>query len=355
VLFLLSLTAKQVSVVLPVVLLVIDWFPAGRLRRGNLLRVAMEKLPYLALSLAVSFITIAWASKSSMMISAEDFPLYARFLVSGNNVFEYCRYLLVPVGIVPFFPIGDSIEYPFVVKTVVVLLFTLFCLATVGKRPAFGAVWFTFLLPLLPVLAFTQSADDTGIAPRYTYLPSVGPSIAAAMLLPIGWQYAGRMGRLLRRGVPVLAVTLLAGYGVLTARLIAVWDNTGTLWTRQIEIRPLGRAYISRGRYYYSIGNHRGALDDFSAAMDIARMEGREEIFNIYAYRGETLRAMGFLDEAIADLTAAINLSPYPQYYYLRGLALKAAGRLTEAEEDFRRAGNQTGPVGWHNKKFGQD
>jgi tetratricopeptide (TPR) repeat protein len=89
--------------------------------------------------------------------------------------------------------------------------------------------------------------------------------------------------------------------------------------------------------------------------MDIARMEGREEIFNIYAYRGETLRAMGFLDEAIADLTAAINLSPYPQYYYLRGLALKAAGRLTEAEEDFRRAGNQTGPVGWHNKKFGQD
>jgi tetratricopeptide (TPR) repeat protein len=154
--------------------------------------------------------------------------------------------------------------------------------------------------------------------------------------------------------ISLLLAALLVSYAAVTLRLIATWKDTGTLWTRQIEILPLGRAYNYRGIYYSSIGNNGAATKDFSTAIEIARQAGRDDIFNLYAYRGETLRALGQHEAAIADLTTAINLSPYPLYYYLRGSSFKALGRLAEAEEDFRLAGNQRGPLPWYREKFEQ-
>ncbi len=354
-LYSLSLMSKQVSVVLPVMLLVIDWFPLERLGKVKLVPLLIEKVPYLVLSLALSFITISWASKGNMMIAADDFPFYARCLVSGNDVFEYCRYLLYPVGIVPYFVIGDSIQVSFIVKTAVVVAFTCFCAGSARRWPSFGAVWACFLLPLLPVMAFTQSADDTAIASRYTYLPSVAPSIAAGILLVVGYlSVAKNTPRLARILIPSLIAVLLLCYGALTFRLIAAWQDTGTLWTRQIEVQPLGRAYIYRGIFSSSTGDNHAAINDFSIAIKIAQQAGRDDVFNLYAYRGEALRALGMHEAAIDDFTVAINMSQQPLYYYFRGSSLKALGRFTEAEEDFSRAGNHSGPLPWFPTKYNQ-
>jgi hypothetical protein len=305
-------------------------------------------VPYLVLSLVVSFITLFWASKGNMMIAAIDFPFYARCLVSGNDLFEYCRYLLFPVGIVPFFVIGDTLQFSFIVKSAVVVAFTCYCLGSARKWPFFGAVWATFLLPLLPVLAFTQSADDTAIASRYTYLPSVAPSIAAAILFAVGYMSLQRKGQWLTRSlIPAFILVLVSCYAMLTFRLIAVWNNTGTLWTRQIEVQPLGRAYIYRGIYSSSIGDNNSALNDFTMAINIAQQTGRDDIFNLYAYRGEALKALGMHEAAIDAFTVAINMSQQPLYYYYRGSSYKALGRSAEAEADFRRAGNQRGSLPW--------
>ena len=354
--FLLSLLAKQVSVVLPMMLLVADWYPLGRMRRGNRGRVLIEKLPYLFLALTVSFLTVFLAAKGNVMVPAEDFPFYARCLVSGNAIFEYCRYLLYPVGIVPCFVIGDTIQYSFIIKTAVVVAFTCFCVGTARKWSFLTAVWFLFLLPLLPVLAFTQAADDIAFAARYSYLPSVAPNIAAGILLPVVYLAAARVRPALARIViPALVVALLIGYGAKTLLLISTWKNPGTLWTRQIKVQPLGRAYSYRGKYRYSIGRYNAALRDFDRAIAIARKAGRDDIFNLIAYRGETLRALGLYEEAIENFTAAISMSPYPQYYYLRGCSLKALGRTEDAEKDFLRAGNNTGPIDWFPAKYEGD
>ncbi len=351
--FSLSLLSKQVSVVLPLMLLIIDWFPLVRIVKGRVVAILIEKLPYFVLSLMVTYITISLASNGNVMVAADTFPLYARFFVSGNAVFEYCRYLLYPVGIVPFFPIGDTISYSFMVKTAIVAAFTVYCVYVSRKLPFIGAIWLSFVLMLLPVLAFTQSAEDTLFASRYTYLASISPSIAAGTLLPIAYLTAEKMKqRAARILLPIVIVALIFGYAVLTLRLIKSWENSGTLWTRQIKILPLGRAYIYRGRYLYSIGDYRSALDDFTSAIISAQQFGRDDIFNIYVYHGETLQALGLHEEAVTDFTTAIKLSPYPEYYYLRGCALKSLGRIADAEDDFRRAGTHTGPIPWFPVKY---
>lgn len=352
-LFLLSLMAKQVSVVVPVMLLVADWYPLDRLRKENFFRVLAEKLPFFALSVAVSLLTLFIASSNSVMITAEDFPFYARCLVSGNAIFEYCRYLLFPVDIQPFFIIGDSLKQSFLVKTAIVVAFTAICIGTARKKPAPCAIWLCFLLPLLPVLAFTQTADDTSFASRYTYLASVTPSIAAGILLAFGYQSAVVVrARWMCVVILALGAALVSGYGAITLRLISAWQNPGTLWTRQIEIEPLGRAYTFRGIYYFSQGKYVAALGDFDNAFRVAQEADREDVFNLIAYHGETLRAMGRHEEAIEDFSAAIKLSPHPLYYYFRGLSLQALARIAEAEEDFSRAGNNTGSIRWFPSKY---
>lgn len=347
-LFALSLLAKQVSVVLPLLLLVIDWYPLGRICRASLVAVVVEKLPYLILSLSVSFLTIYFASQSNVMISAADFPYYARALVSGTAIFEYCRFFIYPVGIQPYFVIGEELQTAFFIKSVAVVVFTAVCLGLVRKKPFLAATWLCFLLPLLPVLAFTQTADDTAFASRYTYLPSVAPSVAAGILLSKGYDtFAAVRRRFMGFLMLPLVTALIIGYGAVTLHLLAAWKSPGTLWTRQIEIQPLGRAYTFRGNYYFSEKNYPAALEDFARAISIAEQAGRADIFNLIAHHGETLRALGRHEEALEDFTAAIELSGHRQYYYFRGSSLQALGRFAEAARDFSQARGESGPIKW--------
>jgi predicted negative regulator of RcsB-dependent stress response len=50
----------------------------------------------------------------------------------------------------------------------------------------------------------------------------------------------------------------------------------------------------------------------------------------------------------VEDLTTAINKFPHPLYFRLRGEALLNLGRTAEARQDFGRAGNESGSLGWY-------
>jgi protein O-mannosyl-transferase len=345
--FALSLLAKPVSVVIPVMFMVLDWYPLQRLQKGRITRVALEKIPFLFLSVALSTFTIYLAHKRNMLVSIEALSIFDRFALAGNALFEYGRWLFYPAGIAPLHLIPDPIPLIFGMKALLTLLIIV-CLVIYSsiKKPWILATLLCFVLPLLPVLGLFQNGVQAH-ASRYTYLPAFAPSIAAAMLLAHGIQSLPGKRKYIRFFGLSLLVLLLTGYTVMTVRLIAVWKDTGTLWTRQIEIQPLGRAYKDRGIYYYSIGRYDEALEDFSTAFRIAKELEWPDYFNLYAYHGETQRAAGRYNEAVKDFTDAIAMYPHPVYYYFRGCSLKALGRLKEAEEDFHRAGNQTGPLDW--------
>jgi len=133
-----------------------------------------------------------------------------------------------------------------------------------------------------------------------------------------------------------------------TLRLIAVWDNTGTYWSRVVELEPGAQAYKERGWYRYENGMYPQAIDDYSAAIRTVTSAWRPYVYNIYAYRGEALRAAGRHAEAVQDFTTAIGMFPHPSYYHYRGLSLKAMGKEREAEDDLRRGGYAPGLIEWY-------
>jgi protein O-mannosyl-transferase len=340
-LFACSLMAKSVSVVLPLLLLVADFYPLERFRKGRALALVAEKAPFLLLSAGMAFLTLQVAARDSILVSG--LSLSQRLVISGHAVFEYCRLMLWPAGIIPLYIVPDPLPVSYTVETLAVAVACL-GIGAAWRRAWLPAVWLSFLIPLLPVLAFAQNGIQS-LAARFTYLPSVGPSIAVAFLLAAAWS---RRARALQRSVAVLVVAVLVFYAALTQRQIDVWQDTGSLWSRVIAIAPFDRAYFYRGLFHADSGRYDAAVADYSACLEIALSEKLPEAFNLYAFRGEALVRAGRYEEAVADLTTAIGISPHPVYFHHRGLALKGLGRMAEAEEDFRRAGTATGQVQWY-------
>ncbi len=344
--FAMSLLAKSISVVIPALLLLLDWYPFDRFRQGRSKSVLLEKIPYLLLSLAISAITITVAAQNQLLVPFTQLTFSQRIIISGNAIFEYVRLLLMPTGILPFNVIPDAIPIAFVVKSAIVLLVTLSALYARRRWQGITAVWFCFLLPLLPVLAIVQNGDQA-FAARYTYLPSVSISIAAAGLvfsvyIKLAVTKIKNLSALL-----LLPLLVLIFYTVMTIRLIDVWQNTATFWSRVIEKQPLVRAYSDRGVYYLIKGESSAALDDFSKALEIAANKRMTLIYNLYAFRGVALADLGRYAESSREFDRAIAILPHPTYYYYRGLAKEALGQRREAAADFAQAGPAPPPIDW--------
>jgi tetratricopeptide (TPR) repeat protein len=351
VLLLFSLMSKPVSVVIPVMLLVLDWYPLNRFRKGNISSILLEKLPFLILVASVSLATIHFAAGNQILVSYHDFPLIDRILLAGNSLYEYCRLSLYPVDIIHIYLLPRSFPLSYTLKTVVVLIFSCVCIGKIKKMPWLFAAWILFVLPLLPVLGFFQNGAQSHAA-RFTYLPAVMPSICAAALgfaacrtrsAAISPRHAGAM--FLCLGMLVLLV-----YAATTERLIGSWKNSEALWSRVIAIQPIGRAYYLRADYYLQKGRYPEAAEDLRTSIDMGEKAGFPEVFNLHALRGDALGKAGRYQEAVQEFSAAISLYPHPRYYFHRGMALKALGRMEESEPDLMRAGKETGPIEWLKK-----
>ncbi len=346
-LFCCSLLAKQSSVTFPVVLLLLDWYPLNRLQQGRVRGVVAEKLPFFVVALLMTLVTIHFAMAEKALISMQSMPFYVRLLVSGNAVFEYCRFTLLPTGIIPYFVLPKPLPYGYLVKTAVVVAATAAALRSLPGRRAVAVTWLAFIVLLAPMLAFVQAGDDIAMAARYTYLASIVPAIAAAAVLGILHGRLAAAGKYLAAAV----IAFLLFTAAMTQQLIGVWHDTGTFWSRVIEVEPVGRAYGDRGVYYLINGRSAEAVEDFSAAIAISVNTGLKPGYNLYAFRGVGLSDTGRYVEAVSDFDRAIAIYPHPTYYYYRGLALQALGRTTDAENDLRRAGPQPPPIDWFERK----
>lgn len=344
--FYLSLGAKSVTVVLPLMLLALDLYPLKRLTLETLWPRVAEKIPYFAGSALVILATFVTAAKGNYLVSYEAFSFSQRLAVSGNALIEYLRLFVLPTGLSPLNVIPDPVPRAYALKAIASLL--LIVAVACSRRGWLQSCGLCFLLPFLPVLAFFQNGDQA-FADHFTYLPAVAVAIAvSAALLVLSRRCAGG-GRV----VILLAAFLVIGvYMLLSLRMFPVWRSTEAFWTRVITVQPIAINYKERGRNYHLDGRYTDAVADFTAAIERLPESLKPYSYNFLAFRAESLRCAGYYAEAIRDFDAAIAMLPHPVYYHHRGLALKALGRVAEAEQDFSRGGTVTYPVVWFDKEL---
>lgn len=340
-LFILSLLSKPMTVTLPVIFLIIDWFPLGRFDGWKGLKIIFaEKIPFLLGSLAVGIITMI--SQQPAMIAFDKIPMGARFILVCKSIIVYFRMMIWPSGLMPSYPHPateislSKIEY--LLPSVVVVLITIACLLMVKRQKIWLAVWLYYLVTLFPVSMIVQVGSQA-MADRYTYLPGIGPTIIVSIGIGLFFsklRTSGKLGKSVGYGLITGIIAISTVYSVITVRQISVWRNTGTLWSRVIDLKPDGLTYFTRGKYYELIGEYENALKDMTESLGFAERKGYSKIYEVYFARADIYFKTGNYQNALEDYDQAIKLNPAPaaEYYYQRGMALQMLEKTEQARDD---------------------
>jgi tetratricopeptide (TPR) repeat protein len=368
--FTLGLLAKSMLVTLPFVLLLLDWWPLGRLRPGlrPALRLLLEKLPLLLLAAASCAITLVAQGQGDETNWVR--PLGVRLENAAASYVAYLGMTLWPHDLYLFHPFPRDLFPPLQVAGAGAVLvgLTAGCLLLARRAPYLAVGWLWYLGTLVPVIGVVQVIGDHGIADRYTYVPLTGLFVMAV------WGVADLASRL---HVPALvtAVTAAVGAAVLVACAWATWVQIGywhdstTLWNQTLAIDPhnylahnnLGFVYHSDGKLDEAIRHYKASLEAeptyplalYNMGCALAEKGRTREAIGYYQQAlksnpdytdahnnlGALLLAQGDTDGAAREFRAALKKAPNIALYHNNlGLALLQKGRLAEAAPEFEEA-----------------
>jgi Flp pilus assembly protein TadD len=294
-----GLMSKPMLVTLPVVLLLLDFWPFARGTSPAAWRnLVFEKLPFFALSAAASVATVLMQRQAGAFVL--DLTAGARV---GNAVVSAARYLgkfVWPFDLVVCYPHPGS--WPaLAVLAASALVLGLAGLAWWQRRTrpwiAAGLGW--FLVMLLPVSGLIQ-AGFQAMADRYTYLPLLGVELALVGCIP---GLNSRPGRVAGASA---AVVLLAACAARTWDQEGVWQDSVSLFEHAVRVSDrndvaedfLASALFAAGRF-----------DEAAAHAGRARALNPRNDRVLVTQAGLSER-QGKMDEAMALYRSALALRP---------------------------------------------
>lgn len=240
-----SLLSRAIGVTLPVILLLLDWYPLGRLGSlpdvGSNWRVLGEKLPLFILGGACAVVAPLAQQAAGATPTLETHGLIERIAQACYGLVFYLWKTAVPLRLSPIYEIKLPIDvtkprYVAAAALVVAgLIVTGWLVLRRRGRPLVVAAG-AYVLLLLPVLGLFQSGIQEA-ADRYTYLPGVVIAVlaGAGVLRVLRWRGLGPCGAGLVLGVGSAAVLVLAG---LTWLQCAVWADSASLFTHACRVSP---------------------------------------------------------------------------------------------------------------------
>jgi protein O-mannosyl-transferase len=328
-LFALGLTAKPAIVTLPVLLLVLDVWPLGRLPRPATtpraaLSLVVEKLPWLALSALSSLVTVRAQSQALAIEPLRLSPLSARLCVAVTGYWSYLVKLLWPAHLAFFYPRPElpCSSLPVGTAAGVFVAISMVAVLVARRRPYVLVGWTWFVITLLPVIGLIQVGYQL-IADRYVYVPMLG------LLLATGCGASSFVATrpAARPWVAVAAAAIVLGFAGRAAAAVGAWRDSTTLYQSAIAAGPGNFfAFYDMALLLRERGDSKGALDYYLLAVQARpALDPNHEI-------GAMLAEAGRIDEALPHLMAAVQVKPLsPRAHYNLGLALWAKGRRTEA------------------------
>jgi hypothetical protein len=162
----LSLLAKSMAITTPLLLLVMDLYPLGRVsslrQPAQLKPLVIDKLPLLLLATASAVITLH--TQSVAMPLMEDYALLQRVQNTLHNIGFYQWKFLVPIDLSPFYPLPPlaakfPVAYwlPSLVFALVTSLLAVFL--ALRKSPLLLVCWVSYLIMLAPVSGLVHVGD----------------------------------------------------------------------------------------------------------------------------------------------------------------------------------------------------
>jgi tetratricopeptide (TPR) repeat protein len=375
----LGLMAKPMLVTVPFVLVLLDAWPLGRWRAlggpvadrrrrtgapaRSLAGLLAEKWPLFALAAAAAVVTFLVQREAGAVKGVDALPPAQRLV---NALLSYWRYVgktLWPADLAVLYPFARTTSWAVAAAAAAGLAgVTAWTLLRARRQPWLAVGWLWYLGTLVPVIGLVQVGIQSH-ADRYTYLPAIG------LLVALVWSVGDRVsGPRARRAAAIATLAVLAALSTATARQVAVWKDTRTLFEHAVAVTRDNPAALERlGETLLEAGEIEPAIERFRESLRLAPdfldahnnlgsalgMTGRNEEALVHfraALREKdaadirhnlafTLAKLGRVDEAIGEYEAALRLEPERHAtLVMLARALVFRGRLSEAEARLGRA-----------------
>jgi protein O-mannosyl-transferase len=356
VLFGAGLMSKPMLVSAPVILLLLDYWPLGRMRgqgaevrdrrseatrrRAVISRLLLEKIPLCVLSGGACIITFVLQKRAAGAIP--PLPLLWRF---ENAIASYVIYIwktLWPTGLAVFYPHPNDTLTIWELIFAVAFLMAITAAAFIWryKRPYLLTGWFWYLAMLIPVIGIVQVGEQ-GHADRYTYLPSVGLFLAGVWFASdIAAVRRSRL-RLIVATAATIVLFALLGWNAFVQT--SYWRNSDTLWSHALAVTSDNDiAHNNLGYLCADRGELDTAISHFESAARIrsGKTNPHYDLASAFVQTNlaDALARKGRSDEAMAHYDEALRLQPYDaNAYYNRGNLFFAKGQVDAAIADWEK------------------
>jgi tetratricopeptide (TPR) repeat protein len=256
--FALALMSKPMAVSLPLVLLLLDYWPLERYEdlpfRRKWVRLSMEKMPLLLMSAASSAVTMVAQRSGGTVVEISALPLSVRL---ENAIVSYVAYIgktVWPAKLAVFYPHPEhSLLWSDVIAAAVILVAIPMAVLYFHRARYLAMGWFLFVITLIPVIGIVQVGRQA-MADRYAYIPCIG------LFVIIAWGLSGVVyATAIPRVVPaVAALCLILAFAAAASRYLQYWQSGVKLFTqaRMVAWRPdsmleegLAEAMFTAGRF----------------------------------------------------------------------------------------------------------
>lgn len=331
-LFLLALLSKPAVLMLPFLLLVLDFWP---LRRPG---PPAFKEKWLHILLAVGFGAITLVShqrtagiEQSVKSDYLLWPAHAAF-----TIFFYLGKLAWPVGLSIAYPPPEpfTLANPLVLGAalaVCAVTATLVWLAPRACGPLAG--WMFLLIALSPTLGPVKYSWVIA-SDKYVHFPAVGLALALAAGLAAAWNSRRLSAPIPRAASLLLLCALLAGEARGTRATLRNWTDSITLFRQAASVAPGSPVIQNELGVLLDHSAPQEAISHFRRAVEIEPGYG-EAHYNLGVAEGQR----GQLAESALHFREAARLLPTDaDAAYNLGAAVRLQGRMDEAQAQFRRA-----------------
>jgi len=351
--FSLGLMAKPMLVTLPFTLLLLDFWPLGRVRAlpgKRLSRLAqvtkaapgeiktrtigyllMEKAPLLLLALLAAALAFHTETRVSALADLNAFPLKMRISHALVSYWVYLGKAFWPAHLAVFYPHPGQWPLFSVGAALLSLLVTIYaCLKFITRFPYAAVGWFWYLGVMVPVIGLVQLGSQ-GMADRYSYVSLIGIFIMIAWGVPdilSGWRGKNVV-------LPLAAGALLILMAGMARQQTGYWRDAVTLFQHAIKVTTGNcLAHNNLGAALAREGKLDAALIEYEEALRI-KPQYVDALFNM----GHLLAVRGKNDEAERFYRNALLIKPdFVEVHNNLGIILAQKGQIAEAAGHFKAA-----------------
>ncbi|MBF0625883.1 MAG: tetratricopeptide repeat protein [Magnetococcales bacterium] len=326
--FLLALGSKPMAVTLPLLLLILDFWPLERWRTLGWRPLVEEKTPFILLAALVIIVDVrALDSHAQLAVIAWSDRLIDALAAIGSSL----HLTLLPLDLIPHYQryTMDSTLANALILVGVVGGITLAAGLLWRRWPPLAMGWAWFLITLLPTLGLVP-ATAPPIADRFTLLPHVG------LFIPVVLGLTGLVRGRPRPagGLALLGIGLLVIWSGLAWRQAGMWRDSVTLFRHAVQVAPHNPLMARFHCAALLDTNPQAALAALDQALALSPDDPR-----LLRYKGQALLLLKRPAAAQTPLEQAVAAQPGDSRTRLYlGAALLHQGQSRAAGEQFREA-----------------